>query len=111
MQTAGGVAPSEPPVAGIPGGFQQDPIAYLSSVASKPPSCQALEQLAGSVARWFYDKSPDRESSSAPMAAAYLQAAAIHLKKAAPPGEPLRLEAARTKAQYEIVGVRDNCVN
>jgi hypothetical protein len=108
METSSGVAPAEPRVATaeIPGGFQQDPIAYLSSVVSKPPSYQAMEQLAGSVAKWFNDKSPDRESSSAPVAAAYLLAAAVQLNNVASPGEAVRLEAARTKAQYEIVGVR-----
>jgi len=111
MEIAGDVAPAEPPAAGIPGAFQKDPINYLLSVATKPPSYQALDQLAGSVARWFYDKSPDRESSSAPVAAAYLQAAAIHLKKAAPPREAVLLEAARTKTQNEIFGVRKDCVN
>jgi hypothetical protein len=109
MEAAGGAAPAEYPVAnpGIPSAFQQDPISYLSSVAAKPPSYRAMEQLAGPVAKWFSDKSPDRESSSAPVAAAYLQAAAIHLNEVVPPGDAVRLDAARTKAQYEIIGVRN----
>ncbi len=90
----------------IPASFLEDPVVFLSDIVNKPPSLQALDQLGGWMATWFANKAPDKESSVAPAAAAYLQAAAVHLQEFAFPTGNAHLEAATTKKQYEVVTVR-----
>lgn len=96
----------------VPAAFLRDPLAYLTEIAAKPPSPQSLGQLGGSVAKWFSGKSPEDDDAAltitvAPVAAAYLQAAAVHLPETAsqPASLNAHLEAVTTKNQYEIVTV------
>jgi len=152
---------------GIPMEFQNDPISYLSAIASTSPSYQAWEKLSGPVAYWFHEgkkkrkKSGDKDinndnnddvedidndnnnnnndnedtpnddfptnreeeqsvlASYAPVAAAYLHAAAVHLEllltttttnnssssRGIDTGRT-EMNSVRTRAQDEIVEVR-----
>jgi hypothetical protein len=108
MDTSGSaVAAAEQPAGdAMPAAFLQDPVAFLSAIAAKPPSLQSMDQLSEPVSKWFASKSPDKESSVAPVAAAYLQAAAVQLQETALPAGDAQLEAVATKNQYEVVKVR-----
>jgi hypothetical protein len=90
----------------VPAAFLRDPVAFLSAITAKPPSQQSMDQLSEPVSNWFANKSPDNESSVAPVAAAYLQAAAVQLQETALPAGDAQLEAVATKKQYEVVTVR-----
>lgn len=90
----------------IPAAFLQDPVVFLSDIAAKPQSLHTIYQLGGWMSKWFASKTPDKESSVAPAAAAYLQAASVHLQEGGMSGMNAHLEAAVTKARYEVVTVR-----
>jgi len=102
MDFSGGDASS---AEAAPAAFSQDPVAYLSAIAAKPPSHQAMDQLGGGVAKWFTGKSLENESLIAPVAAAYLQAAAVHLQETVQAAGNAQMEAATTKKQYDVVTV------
>lgn len=106
MDTAGGDAGAadQPEGEATPAAFLQDPVAFLSAIAVKPPSQQSMDQLGGPVSKWFVNKSAaNKESSVSPVAAAYLQAAAVHLQETALPAGNAMLEAVATKKEYEVV--------
>jgi hypothetical protein len=112
METANGPTAEDATQGTIPAAFLEDPVAYLTSIADRPPSLQTLDQLGGWMSNWFTAKARDnnimeRDSFIVPSAAAaYLKAAATHLQEAALPTGNLQLEAATTKKQYEVVTVR-----
>lgn len=110
METASGPTADDASQGTIPVPFLEDPVAYLSAIANRPPSLHAFDHLGGWMSKWFADRAReggDRDSFLAPSAAAaYLRAAATHLQEAALPTGNLQLEAATTKKQYEVVTVR-----
>lgn len=91
----------------VPAAFAQDPLGYLTSVASQPPSRNALDMIADPVAPSV--SSLQESEATVAIATAYLKAAAVHLKEiTAVVGNP-EVELAKTKQQLEIVTVRKNC--
>lgn len=107
METANGPTADNASQGTIPASFVEDPVAYLSSIADRPPSLLALDQLGGWVSIWVAGKARDHVENgtliASSVAAAYLKAAATHLQEAVLPTGNLQLEAVTTKKQYEVV--------
>ncbi|KAL3944739.1 MAG: hypothetical protein SGBAC_001158 [Bacillariaceae sp.] len=62
----------------LPPEFVQDPSSFLTTIASEPPSHEALRKLAGSVASWF--SNPNSAEAASQVSSFYLKAAATQLK-------------------------------
>lgn len=90
----------------LPPQFIQNPVGYLSEVASMRPSSNGLSALAGPVSQWFSNPPSDVSSDQlGQIASVYLQAASGQLKDVDVKVGDVEQEMTRTKQKYQIMDV------